>query len=70
MSCPPDKRKIVYRGYKINGKFIRVGKSTKCISVRIPDMVYDIVKGVDGNSFSDKLIRLILEYKAFTDSPE
>lgn len=53
---------IKYRSYKINGKNINVGKSTKSISVRVPEIVYDIINDVDGNSFSDKLIKLVLEY--------
>lgn len=52
----------------INGQWYHIGKSTKSVSVRLPEDLYDIVMNCKGKNFSDKLVRLIFEYQFLTDS--
>ena len=47
---------------EINGKIIHVGRAEKNVSIRLPLKVYDIIMNHNGKNFSDKLIRLVLEY--------
>lgn len=51
----------------INNKIIYVGKAEKIVSIRLPSKIYNIIISHDGKNFSDKLIRLVLEYHELSD---
>ena len=45
----------------INGTIYNL-RSEKSVSIRLPLKAYDIIMNHNGKNFSDKLIRLVLEY--------
>ena len=55
--------------YRIDKRGVHqfIGRPNRCVSVRVPSKIYDIVMEYEGKTFSEKLINLIFDYKEFHD---
>lgn len=45
-----------------DGRYFLMGNRNHQVSVRLPQVVYDVICVYDGNSFSEKLVNFVIDH--------